>query len=54
MTEQEQIEYAGLATTVGRLMATLKQTEVALAQMAAARDDALARLLAEQAAPGEG
>ena len=49
MSPEEQAEYAGLAATVGRLMVSLKQTEAALAQVTAERDEALARL-AEPAA----
>ena len=35
MSLEEQVEYAGLAAAVGRLMATLKQTEAALAEAVA-------------------
>ena len=35
MDETTQVEYAGLAATVGRLMSTLKQCEAALADAGA-------------------
>mgnify|MGYP001602221015 CR=1 FL=1 len=51
MSNEESVEYAGLAATVGRLMSTLKATEAALAQAVAERDDALAKLEAGSSRP---
>lgn len=53
MTPEEQVEYQGLAATVGRLMHSLKVTEEALAHMRAERDALLPSQDEEQASARE-